>query len=379
MKKMKIPTLLAVASLLCGQHPALAHDAESAEVQGWLKTLQSVQPGDEQIESHQLAAAELQSHAVDPLVVLSAMNAASPLGSNWLLGVANAIKPETLDTAKLKSFLADQTNDGEARYQVFEWLTDGNPQLRDELLDAMMSDSSPELRYMAIQRQLDNLDQTQRDAKQTVALMRQLLGDARFPTQVIDIATKLNTLIDDDNEKIVLADHFGFVRDWRVIGPFDNTDQAAFETAYEVEKDILAGDFDVAKSYDAKQGSTDWKSAKANDEAGLVDLAEAFEKEKSAVVYAYTTFESLMEMPVDIRLGCINANKVWVNGELVISNEVYHASSQIDQYVAAVKLQPGTNEIVVKVLQNDQKESWAQRFEFQLRVCDSTGKAVASK
>jgi hypothetical protein len=379
MKKMKIPTLLVVASLLCGQHPALAHDAESAEVQGWLKTLQSVQPGDEQIESHQLAAAELQSHAVDPLVVLSAMNAASPLGSNWLLGVANAIKPETLDTAKLKSFLADQTNDGEARYQVFEWLTDGNPQLRDELLDAMMSDSSPELRYMAIQRQLDNLDQTQRDAKQTVALMRQLLGDARFPTQVIDIATKLNTLIDDDNEKIVLADHFGFVRDWRVIGPFDNTDQAAFETAYEVEKDILAGDFDVAKSYDAKQGSTDWKSAKANDEAGLVDLAEAFEKEKSAVVYAYTTFESLMEMPVDIRLGCINANKVWVNGELVISNEVYHASSQIDQYVAAVKLQPGTNEIVVKVLQNDQKESWAQRFEFQLRVCDSTGKAVASK
>jgi hypothetical protein len=39
-------------------------------------------------------------------------------------------------------------------------------------------------------------------------------------------------------------------------------------------------------------------------------------------------------------------------------------------------LQAGKNVILVKVCQNEQTESWAQRWEFQLRVCDSIGAAI---
>ena len=77
-------------------------------------------------------------------------------------------------------------------------------------------------------------------------------------------------------------------------------------------------------------------------------------------------------------MGCINGNKVWVNGELVIANHVYHAGTEVDQYVAPVKLQPGPNSILVKVCQNEQTESWAQRWQFQLRVCDAVGTAILS-
>jgi hypothetical protein len=65
-----------------------------------------------------------------------------------------------------------------------------------------------------------------------------------------------------------------------------------------------------------------------------------------------------------------------LNGELILSNEVYHAGNQIDQYNASAKLKAGENVIVVKVCQNEQTEPWAQDWAFQLRVCDSTGKAI---
>jgi hypothetical protein len=49
---------------------------------------------------------------------------------------------------------------------------------------------------------------------------------------------------------------------------------------------------------------------------------------------------------------------------------------RIDQYRAQAKLQPGTNRLLLKICQNEQTEDWAQRWSFQLRVCDSTGTAV---
>ena len=75
-------------------------------------------------------------------------------------------------------------------------------------------------------------------------------------------------------------------------------------------------------------------------------------------------------------MGCINANKVWLNGELLTANDVYPAGMELDQYRAKAQLRAGSNTILVKVCQNEQTESWAQRWSFQLRVCDAQGTAV---
>jgi Tfp pilus assembly protein PilF len=79
---------------------------------------------------------------------------------------------------------------------------------------------------------------------------------------------------------------------------------------------------------------------------------------------------------VELRLGCINGNKVWLNGELLTANNVYHAGSYMDQYVGRGRLKAGKNVILLKIAQNEQTESWAQRWQFQLRVCDQYGTAV---
>ncbi|MBW3596851.1 MAG: hypothetical protein KY475_06190 [Planctomycetes bacterium] len=78
-------------------------------------------------------------------------------------------------------------------------------------------------------------------------------------------------------------------------------------------------------------------------------------------------------------LGCINANKVWLNGRLLTSADVYHTNTKIDRYIGRGRLKKGRNEILVKVCQNEQTEDWAQRWQFQLRVCDEYGTAVLSE
>ncbi len=93
-------------------------------------------------------------------------------------------------------------------------------------------------------------------------------------------------------------------------------------------------------------------------------------------MYATTTYMSDKEQTLELRLGTPNAWKMWVNGELVFEREEYHRSTSMDQYRVPVKLQAGPNTILLKVCQNEQDQPWAQRYQFQLRVCDNTGSGV---
>ena len=89
--------------------------------------------------------------------------------------------------------------------------------------------------------------------------------------------------------------------------------------------------------------------------------------------------DSDKEQPVEIRCGCINGLKVFLNGKEVFAREEYHHGMRFDQYVGKGTLKPGKNEVLVKVVQNDQKEPWAQVWQFQLRMCDATGGALPVK
>ncbi len=164
-----------------------------------------------------------------------------------------------------------------------------------------------------------------------------------------------------------------------MIGPFDNREQKHFDTVYDVERDLLGGRFDRAKKYAGKAGSVEWKEYVSEDPNGLVNLAEQYMKEKGAVAYARAVFQAPAAMEVEFRLGCINANKLCVNGQPIFMNEVYHAGMSIDQYVGRAALKPGENVVVLKICQNEQTESWAQKWEFQLRVSDETGKAILAQ
>ncbi len=333
-----------------------------------IKLLRSLTSGDESTLAAAKAIKQLSlANDITLIQSLTAMKGATPVGRNWLSGLANSLyrKSGKSQTAELGKFLADQNQDGEARYIVFEWLTVNNDALRTELLANMIEDSSPELRFLAIEEAMKDKLETKK--------LSFLLESARHPSQVVDIIKKLKEL----GETVDQSRQFGFLPNWRLIGPFDHVGSLNFNKVFPVESDWANGA--VKDEYQGKTGTVQWKEEVSKAPDGAIDLAAIYAKEKGCIIYATTEFESEKDQDAEVRLGCINGNKIWVNGKLVMSNEVYHTGTQIDQYAEPIRLKAGKNQILLKLCQNEQTDDWAQVFQFQLRICDSTGKAILTK
>lgn len=333
-----------------------------------IQKLRTVEANDKSNQMSAKVAKQIRAQKdVNLLSVLKAMNGATPLGRNWLLGVANSIYQQSgaSQTAELKAFLADTAQNDEARYTVFHWLSKNDEAMRKSMLASMREDPSQELRYLAVKDAID--------AKPSTPELESLLQAARHPEQVTGIIESLK----EAGVVVDQAKHFGFLMDWKLIGPFDHVGTANFDKVFPVEADAIAQS--EKAEYDGKNGKVSWISKSTENVQGELDLAEVFANEKGCIVYALAEFDSPTETEAELRLGCINGNKAWLNGKLIMSNEVYHTSMQIDQYVERVTLKAGKNRILLKLCQNEQKEQWAQRFAFQLRVSDFTGKAILAK
>ena len=309
--------------------------------------------------------------------ILASMNDNNPLACNWIRAAVDSIAERTLAAGKelpiaqLEAHLRDTTHSARSRRLAFEWLTQVDDKARDRWILTFLDDPSLELRREAVAVEIAKAESAREsgNSSQAIAAYRTALQHARDTDQIEAASDALKDL----NQEVDLPKHFGFITQWQLIAPFDNTDTIGFDTSYPPEEKI---EFDA--EYSGKGQPARWQPGATEDPYGLVDLNELLGKHKGAVAYAVAFFDSDSERSVDLRLGCINANKIWLNGELLTANHVYHAGSAIDQYKTQGILQKGRNTILLKICQNEQTEDWAQRWEFQFRVCDSLGTAVLS-
>ena len=234
----------------------------------------------------------------------------------------------------------------------------------------MLMDPSTELRREAVARLIDEgraLVET--DSKEAAAIVyRQALQGARDVEQVETISGALKEL----KQSVDLPRHFGFLMHWKVIGPFDNTERSGFATEFPIETEAV----DLAKSYKGKTGDVEWIDFVTADSFGMVDINKAYGMEKEVTAYAFHEFESATARPAELRLGTKNAWKVWFNGKLLFARDEYHRGARMDMYKLPVSVKKGKNQVLVKLCQNEQKETWTVQWEFQLRLCDATGTAV---
>lgn len=319
---------------------------------------------------------------------------------NWLRPAVDAIAEravaanQKLPTADLETFLADRANPALGRRVAYELLVRADATTPDRWLPKFLDDPAPELRRDAVARVLrDGEKQLEKpvtlaalvlglsaklppgatfvpaSGKATaVAIFQKALKAACDQDQVDDCAEQLEVL----GNKIDLAKHYGFVRAWALVAPFDNGGGNGFAVAYPPEKGV-----DLTATYTGKNGkSVTWGGHTSESSRGVVDLKAALGPIKGAVAYAYTVIDSPKEQAIEIRTGCINASKIFLNGKQVFTHEEYHHGMSIDQYSCRATLKAGKNELLVKVCQNEQTENWAQSWMFQLRLCDSTGVAV---
>lgn len=308
--------------------------------------------------------------------LLKAMDDADPIAANWLRTAADAIGEKALrDKAllpakELEAFLIDHKHAPAARRLAYEWLARVDRTVPDRFLPAMLQDPSAELRRDAVAMQLEKARalQDKDDKTAAIAAYTKALSGACDDDQVKEIAAALEKL----GSPVDLAAHFGFVREWRLASPFDNTAGSQFKTVYPPEKGV-----DFTAMYKGKNGAdVGWKEYATKDSYGVIDLNKAIGKEKGVVAYACALIDSPVDRPVQVRVGSYNAIKIFLNGKEIFARDEYHHGMRIDQHMADGVLKAGRNELLLKVCQNEQSEPWAQNWIFQARLSDSVGAAV---
>jgi hypothetical protein len=347
-----------------------------------IRTIKSVGPKDAGGAEVAQAWRELSRvSATDLPQLLAALDDASPAAANWLRSAIDAIAEReraaghALPAAELESFVRDTSHVGRGRRLAYELLCICDTSAPKRLLPTMLDDPAAELRFDALEMAFAAAKAQADGSTEARKELRKLLSASRDGQQIEVIAKELGRR----GDPIDLVAHFGYVTRWQVAGPFDNTDGRGVRTACPPERGV-----DLTAKYTGKDGrEVVWRAVPTADKDGAIDLNRLFPDPagksagmKAAVAYAYAEIESPAERDVQVRASSATAITVFVNGREVLSREMYHQSFDRDMYAAPARLSKGRNTILVKVCQNDQPESWAQSWTFQLRLTDKLGAAV---
>jgi len=349
----------------------LAGDGESS-----IQTILKIDRGGEGHATAVAALKELSQEPTDALLpILHGMDRANPLAANWLRGAFQTIADRgskqnaTLPLQELEQFVLDRTHAAAARKLAFDWLVLLDPLAADRLVPTMIDDPGAELRRESVQRLIDQAIEASEagQAAESKQLFQRAFAVALDPDQLDRLAQSLTDL----GEKPDMQRQLGLLDDWWLIGPFDHRGGVGFDAIYPPEREVR-----LQADYAGLDQQVAWFRKESGHPRAVMDLNRLVAPLRGAVFYAYREFNAAQPQSVEIRLGTPNGWKLWVNGELVFAREEYHHTMQMDQYRLATRFVTGTNRILLKICQNEQKQEWAQRWQFQMRVCDSSGAAV---
>lgn len=347
--------------------------AQNDELQSAIDRIKAVTAGGRgHDEAVQAIAVLNEADADDVPQMLKGMEGANKLALNWLRGgIQSALDKGPLPARQIKAYLDDASGSHMGRLMAFELLAEADDTFAETNVANFVEDPSLPLRQMAVADYIEKAKSAEAESD-AIGMLAFSLPHARDVDQVQTIVKMMG----DRGIRVDLQKQLGFIPNWHIVGPFDNTGEAGFDKVLGPEAD--PADVDLQATYDdSKTGEAiGWEQYNSIEPSAVVDLNEFLVAEKGVIAYAYTEFNSGEEQDVDIRIGCINGNKVWVNGEEVINNEIYHVGMMPDQFVGKATLKKGVNKILFKVCQNEQTQPWANRWMYQMRICLADGKAV---
>lgn len=369
---------LLAALLMLSVLPQLSLASAADATADAIALLQAARPGGVgSVENQRAAAVLVQQGEAAVLPILQGFRKASPVGENWLRNAFEQIDSDltaakkTIPPKVLEGFIADVSNAPAARRLAYESLRRQDPAAEARLIPGLLLDPSPEFRRDAVALLVKEAAAAEGPA--AIALYRRAFSGAVHEDQVKQISEALRKA----GETVDISRHFGFVSSWMIAGPFDNREEKGFAVAYAPEAEITADGPDLAREYDGMDAKkVRWQAIETSDDFGVVDIAKQIENYKGSAMYASAVWNSSAAQTLQVRLGTPNAWKLWVNGKLVFEREEYHRSSQMDQYAVPISLQAGRNIIALKICQNEQTQDWAQKYQYQLRICDTTGAGV---
>jgi hypothetical protein len=315
-------------------------------------------------------------------LVLKAMDTSDTVAANWLRTAFEAIVNRELkaggghiDKESLLAVVNDVKRQGRVRRLALELVDRLQPGTSAKLHPGWLQD--PEFRYEAVALTLDKaaLLAKQKRAEDARVLFRTAFEASRDVLQARAAAARLTEL----GETVSVAQHLGFLMEWRLVGPFDGKGQKGPQLTYPPEKGV-----DLNAEYDGQNGKVHWKHYQVREPSptsgarhqALVNLCEkeALGNADDAVAFAYTEFVAPAQ-EAEFRGAADDNFTVYVNGVRAFHFEEWRNGVRHDRHRFKVKLREGKNTVLVKICQSaapNPEPNW----EFFLRVVDGTGKGI---
>jgi len=151
-------------------------------------------------------------------------------------------------------------------------------------------------------------------------------------------------------DAFTLSPDRNFVRQWYVIGPFENQGDIKVRNGLKLvfgpEKETK-----LKKSYIGKNGAdVKWKSFTGSAD-GYVDFNDALKPNDLAVGYALSYVYSQIKKNVNVYLGTDDGVRMWLNDKLVYDTLALRGAN-VDDDTLNVQLEKGWNKILLKVENN---------------------------
>ncbi len=195
-----------------------------------------------------------------------------------------------------------------------------------------------------------NYDLTTSEQNATLITLRELARSHPDPSVRVDASRRLVRYLEayglyrEANEVSARLD---MIRDWMVIGAFDNDQGRGFHAEHPPEAGI-----DLDATVRGVLLPVRWRAARAIDRTGVVRLSEMVSPDRWVVAYLMTHVYSDRARDATLRLTTPTGTKAWLNGQLVLSQERL-ARSATDNIVLPVRLEAGWNRLVIKSAQDD--------------------------
>ncbi len=134
----------------------------------------------------------------------------------------------------------------------------------------------------------------------------------------------------------------GCLRDWKVVGPFENASMQGMSTAYGPELGEVGPYAGKLTEIDWRTHPTDW------DDFCIFDIGRVVEPEEASVAYLATTVTVDAAKDALLMMGARGNYRVWLNGQLVASRDDDFGLHP-DRDAWKLKLSKGVNDVLVKL------------------------------
>ncbi len=150
-------------------------------------------------------------------------------------------------------------------------------------------------------------------------------------------------------------EQLGFVDRWLLVGPFDNEGKSGLDTPQAPELELGAA-IVPGRAYTGKERAVRYRPVPREFPHGFLDFGSLLRPEQKVCAYATTFVRSKEPLKAPRRIsawvGSGGAFKLFWNGKEVLKSSSY-AAHDFDRRATLLELQPGINQLVVKVCGDD--------------------------